>query len=256
MGFLILFSFKSKPQDLVNPFAKPTLKSEVEKVMLDAKGRYGIVVKNFKTNESYYLNEKETFESGSLYKLYVLEEAFKNIKQGKLKEDKILSREIASLNEQFNIASDEAELTEGEISLTVKSAIEQMIIISHNYASLLLASEMEDKRYPQKITASEIAKFFEDLYKGKLVDEEYSKRMLELLKRQEINDRIPKNLPKGVMVAHKTADLEYFEHDGGIVFSKMGDYIIVVLSESDFPNIAGERIAHLSEVVYKYFSKN
>lgn len=43
--------------------------------------------------------------------------------------------------------------------------------------------------------------------------------------KQKINDRIPKFLPKEVVVAHKTGDMDYFEHDVGIVYTPKGDYI-------------------------------
>lgn len=254
----------------VNPFAKSDLKRVMEDVLKDTEGRYGIFIKNLKTNEKYFLNEHQTFEAGSLYKLWVMGAIFEKIKAGNLKEDKILSDKIEHLNIVFNIASDEAELKEGEIEMSVNSALEQMITISHNYAALLLSSEVGIsktadflRRYgfnessvgdEVKTTTSDVGKFFEKLYKGEIVDVDFSKQMLEILSRQKINDRIPKLLPEGIIVAHKTADIGFFEHDVGIVFTPKGDYIIVVLTETDFPQSAGERIADLSEAVFKYFN--
>ena len=42
--------------------------------------------------------------------------------------------------------------------------------------------------------------------------------MIELLLKQKISDRIPVLLPSNVPVAHKTADLDGFTHDAGVVF--------------------------------------
>lgn len=258
-------------KQIVNAFLKSDLKKIVETVLKDTKGRYGIFIKNLRTGESYFYNENETFEPGSLYKLWLMGTVFEKIKEGTLEEDKILSDKIEEINKKFKIASDEPELEEGEIEVSVLTALDQMITISHNYAALLLTKEVGVSKITQflkeynfnqsqvgdslETTPSDIGKFFEMLYQGEIINKEYSDKMLAILSRQEIKDRLPKNLPKEVKIAHKTADFGFFEHDGGIVFSPQGDYIIVVLSKSEFPDAAGKKIADLSKVVFDYFNK-
>jgi beta-lactamase class A len=231
-----------------------------------------VVVKNIKTGEEYNLNEHEKYDAASLYKLWVMASAYKQMNDGRLKKDEILSDSIANINDSFNIASDEAELTDGEIETTVSSAINQMITISHNYSALILSRRVGSSyisnyidqlglkessfNAPPQTTASDIALFYEKLYKKKLVDDTSSIEMIETLKKQQLNDRIPKKLPQHITVAHKTGELGWAKHDAGIVFTPQGDYIIVVLSESDFPAGAAERIADLSKAVYEYFESN
>lgn len=257
---LISGALKKDNKELVspfaaNPFAKSDLKSVVNDVLEGTEGRYGIFIKNLKTNEKYFSNEHQTFESGSLYKLWVMVTVFEEIREGRLTEDKIIKASISDLNRKFFIASDEAELKEGELEFSVKSALEQMITISHNYAALMLNLEVGNQTIKEFTTASEMGEFFEKLYKGEIVDQESSRKMLGILSRQKIQDRIPKKLPPGIKIAHKTADIGFFEHDAGLVYSEKGDYIIVVLSETDLPSAAGERIAELSKTVYEYFNR-
>lgn len=259
---------------VVNEISKPSLKEIVEKAMLGAKGKYGIVIKHLKTGETYSTKEDELFEAGSLYKLWVMAEAFQQIKEGVLKEDNLLAQDVATINEKFAIDPSEAELKEGRITMTVSQALNQMVTISHNYAALLLSerlknssiarflkeqgfseSHLGDKSNPPSTTPFEIAFFYEKLQKGELIDGTSSQKMLQLLKRQKMSDGIPKYLPKNLSVAHKTGEIGWFKHDSGIVFAKNGDYVIVVLSESKFPLGAQERIAMLSQAVYKYFNK-
>ncbi len=234
-------------------------------------GTYAVVIKNLKTGERYTFNEAREFNSGSLYKLWVMTTAFHQIQLEKLNEDEVLQEDIAVLNELFQIATDSAEQTEGTITLTVKEAIEQMITLSDNYAALLLAARVKNSNVseffknnglvqsklgePPITTASDIALFFEKLYLGRLANQEQTTEMIDILKRQTINTKIPKYLPKGVSIAHKTGELGPFSHDAGIVYSDTGDYIIVVLSESENPTEAEERIANISQNVYKYFSR-
>lgn len=250
---------------------KPTLADVVTKTMKGTTGTYAIVIKNLKIQESYYSNEHKKLNSGSLYKLWVMAGIYEEIKKGNIQKDQILSQNIATLNKEFNIDPDSAELTSGGISLTISSAIQQMITISHNYAAMLLTEKLKVSRLADfinrnefletivggssapKTTARDVALFYEKLYKGEIVDKKYSKEMMEILKDQQLNGGLPKYLPKNVAVAHKTGDIGWFKHDGGIVFNKNGDYIIVVLSETNSPTSAQEQIAALSKAVYKYF---
>lgn len=239
-------SQKSAPKDL---------SAAVETTIDQAQGRYGIYIKNLKNQGTYLKNETSTFKSGSLYKLKVLALTFQAIKDKKLSEDDDLSADVKDLNNYFGIAPEDAELTEGTIDFSVKSALEQMITISHNYAALILTKTLNANNLAGDITPLEIGQFFEKLYKGEIIDPENSAKMLDLLSRQQINDRIPKNLPAGTKVAHKTADIDFFEHDAGIVYTPRGDFIVVVLSETDNPTNAGEKIADISKAVYDYFNK-
>lgn len=277
LSFVLIKIFNK--HELVSPMAsfssETSLQQVVEKAMSQTKGRYGIVIKNFKTGESYFLNEHQPFDAGSLYKLWVMAKAFSNIQKGVWRKEQVLTEDVATLNDKFSIASDSAEQTEGTISFTVHDGLNQMITISHNYAALLLTEKLklsniaaflkENNFNESKVgtkgevpltTPSDMALFFEKLYKTQLANQEYTNEMLDLLKRQELNDKLPKYLPAKTVVAHKTGEIGWFSHDVGIVFSEKGDYIIVVLSESDSPAGAEDRIAQISKAVYEYFNSN
>ncbi len=244
------------------------LEEIVKKSLSGTHGSYGIVIKNLKTGEYYAQNETKAYEPASLYKLWALGATYKMIKMGKLSEDEVITRDASELNKIFGIDEADAELKEGTITMTVGDAIEQMITISHNYAALLLVSRignstisafMSEQQFrnsqlgePPKTTPSDIALFFEKIYSGAMIDGEYSKKMIEILTRQKLNDRIPKYLPNGVEVAHKTGELNGFKHDAGIILGEE-PILFIVLSESDNPAGAAERIAQLSKNVYDYF---
>ncbi len=271
-----------RPQAVFN--TKPNLEKVVQTAFKDANGTYAVVIKNLKTEENYSLLPDQEFETGSLYKLWIMATAFKEIEEGNLKEDEVLSEDIDTLNRIFEIDPDLAELTEGSISLTVHDALNQMITISHNYAALLLTEKIKLSTVANflnnngftkssvgtggdspKSNALDIALFLEKLYKEELVSADASQKMIELLKKQQLNDGLPKYLPEGaherssvqqVTVAHKTGDVGWFKHDAGIVFTPFGNYIIVIMSQSDNPAGAQERIALVSKAVYDYFSGN
>lgn len=252
-----------------------SLSGVVNGALEGSKGTYGVVVKNLKTNETFFKDEHKSFEAGSLYKLWIMASVMKKIQAEELKEDTVLSQSIETLNDKFDIDPDLAEQTGGEITLSVNDALRQMITISHNYAALLLteqvklssvASFLKKNEFNEstvgtdgsdpKSTPYDIAQFFEKLYKGDLANEQYTKEMIDLLKNQQLNDKLPKYLPQDVDIAHKTGEIDFATHDAGIIYDPTGDYIIVVLSNSDSPPGAEERIAEVSKVVYNYFTKN
>lgn len=254
------------------PAGKDSLKTVIQNALLDTKGTYGVVVKNLKTGEVYYDNEHETFDTGSLYKLWVMAAVFNKIQTGEWDEDLVLSEDIAVLNEIFDVDLEQAELKEGIATFSVRDALTQMITISHNYAALLLAEEIKLSSVAKFLESNGLNEskvgvsgeaptttpydtllFFEKLYKGELADQQYTDEMLELLKKQQLNDKLPKYLPQGTVVAHKTGEIGWFSHDAGIVYSPTGDYIIAILSESDLPAEANERIAQMSKATFEYF---
>ncbi|EKD86371.1 MAG: hypothetical protein ACD_37C00327G0003 [uncultured bacterium] len=266
---------------------KKTLSNDLELIaknhLFAEDEKYGIVIKNLKNGESYTYNGNGKFDSASLYKLWVLAVAFQKIKDGTLSEDEILSAPLENLDNTLSTTPTPTTIPEGQItqvplpeptevkmiSMRTGEAIEKMITISDNYSALLVSSKSgvlsitkflkdyglinSNYKQPPQTTANDIAIFYEKLYEGNIIDKESSSKMIEILKRQTLNDRIPKYLPEDVEIAHKTGELFNSKHDAGIVYSENGDYIIVVFSETKNPSKAAEKIAIFSKEVYDYF---
>lgn len=267
-----------------NPFEKD-LEKIVKDKLINKDEKYGIFIKDLKNGNTYSYNSNDLFESASLYKLWVMAAAFQKINDGVLNENETLSAPIIKLDEILTettptpIISEEStpipSSTPEEpkfITMTAKDAIEKMITISDNYAAILIASRSgslsvtnflkeydfinSNFRQPPKTTAGDLGKYFEKLYGGEIVSADYSEEMIEILKKQTINDRIPKYLPKGIAVAHKTGELKEYKHDGGIVFTKKGDYVIIVLSKTKDPVETAEKIANFSKDIFDYFQSS
>lgn len=275
----LIFKKTYLPKQVISPIPPEPKQSVflaniVQKELKGITGSYGFIIKNLKTNEYYSQNAQKKFLSGSLYKLWVMGTVYQQIKDTTLHKNDILNQEVSVLNEEFYLDAETAEQTEGTITFSVKDALEQMITLSDNYsallltekiklsgvASFLLANNLTQSKVGVKgnaptVTPYDISLFLEKLYQGKIVDKESSKEMLNLLKKQQVNHKIPKLLPKEIIIAHKTGELEKFSHDAGLVFTQKGDYLIVILSESEAPALTEETIAKISLAVYNYFTK-
>jgi beta-lactamase class A len=249
------------------------LANVVNKTLGNTSSTYGIAIKNLKTGEEFFYNADRKFMTGSLYKLFVMIAALELIDENKINKDEIISGEAKDINKILGQDSEEADISEGVVSLSVWQAINQMISISHNYAAILLVErvgidkirdivarfELKNTKLGTKdlpvTTARDILHFFDKLYERKGTSIWVSNNALSFLENQKINDRIPRYLPKDIKVAHKTGELVYDKHDAGIVFGKKGDYIIVILTESTNPVEAADQIAKISREVFFYFEK-
>lgn len=272
---IVLYSvfsiFAGKSKGVIYSFIKPSLNNAVESVLKDSEGFFGIYIKNLANGKTYALNEHRTFDAASIYKVWVMGAVYEQVKSGRISEDDPITADIEKLNKNFNLSQDDAELKEGILDFSIGSAIEQMITISHNYAAFVLIEKINKDQIENflqkyglnethlgdlpKTTASDMGRLFEKIYQGEVVDAKYSQKMIAVLVRQQVGDRLPKYLPEGTKVAHKTGNLGFFENDAGIVYAPFGDYIIVILTETGNPPEAREKIAQISKAVFDYFNR-
>ena len=210
------------------PIEESKKESKLNKIFSDNFGKdtdYSVVIKNFKTGEEFEFNEKKEYNSASLYKLWVFAVVMQKIKNGEIDPDEVMSGDKNKFDETLGIAApiptgdnptEEVENIEPVIiSMKVSDAVEKMITESDNYAALLLTQKVGYRNVdaflekygfnnsnfgsPPKTTASDIASFYESLYSGEIIDKSNSKEMIEVLKRQTLNDRIPKYLPEDIL---------------------------------------------------------
>ncbi len=234
----------------------------------------GIVAINLKTGEEAKLNSTKVFPAASLYKLWVMAVVYKQIESGNLSLKTNLTKTVSELNAEFNLDKDTAEKSSGTISETVEEALTKMITVSDNYSALLLVdlvginsikkflienglnnSHVSQNGNLPETTAYDTALFFYKLYNGELANSVTSVSMITLLKKQVLNEKIPNYLPKSLIIAHKTGEIDNYSHDAGIIYTPDTRYILVVLAKSSSRDAANEDIAEISKRVYEYFER-
>ncbi len=241
---------------------------------------YAVFIKDLNNQQDFAVSADQSFASASIYKLAVMYKTYDSIEKGELKADDVLSAGKTALNRIISGNSDKENLRLednqdlGNISLSVENALENMITISDNYSALLLAQKLGWSNIDSfiksqniqnfnliganspNVTAHAVGNLLEKIYRETAVNRRYSQEMKNLLLAQEVNDRIPKYLPKDVEVAHKTGELEEIRHDAGIVFGNNSDYIFVFLSQTPKPEEAIETIALLSQQIFEVLEKS
>lgn len=214
-------------------------------------GTAAVVVSDPTTGVSYRTASAQIFPSASLYKLMVLVEAYRQASAGSL-----------SLDDQTITISDD-DLADGGVetdsgtALTVRDALERMITVSDNSCaralvrlldthnvnatarSLGLADTRINTTLPEEertadyntTSAADLERLFDGLVQGTIVNAAASRSMLDVLARQQINDRLPAGLPDGTRIAHKTGNLDGIAHDAGVITTPFGPRVVVVLTE-------------------------
>ena len=76
-------------------------------------------------------------------------------------------------------------------------------------------------------TAREMTYLLKMIYEGKTPDRHWSDFALNILFHQQLNDRIPRFLPPGTMVAHKTGTIGPVRNDAGIIYINENSHVVL-----------------------------
>ena len=201
--------------------------------------------------------------AASLYKLGVLAEAERRVDAGQLhyNDQVVIQPEDVTADGSFE---------EAGTQLTLDEALEAMITISDNGAALALwhilgGANVDvtlqkagigdfhvalDESEDHWATPRAIGMFFTLLARRQLISPAASDRMLARLERQQINNRLPAQLPAGVVVAHKTDNLVGATHDAGIIYTKSGPRVVVAMTWDALDEDADNFISSVGASVY------
>ena len=99
-------------------------------------------------------------------------------------------------------------------------------------------------------TANDSAALLKGLYTGGLLNQDHTKLLLDLMKRQAWRERIAAGLPSGTEIASKPGWLDNIQSEIAIVYGPVSTYSISVYSTEASP----APLAELSTLVYNYFA--
>ncbi len=216
-------------------------------------GDASVVVADPGSSFRYARSPDRLFPSASLYKLGVMVEAYRLAASG------ALSFDVTTVTIEDVDLAEEGYYAASGTTLTIREAIERMITLSDNsparallrmvdarnvnatMARLGLTDTRINADLPEEeqtvpfntTTARDMERFFVGLLHGTIVGRAQSADMLAVLRRQRINDRLPAGLPEGAEIAHKTGNLPGFAHDAGVIYTRTGPRVVVVLT-SDY----------------------
>lgn len=242
---------EKKKEDWLN------LKKILENKVANFKGKASIVIIDLDTNWEISFNKDTLLPSASLVKLPIMLSCFYAVQDGR-----ISLKDTIRLKSSDKVAGSKAlEKSPSGSVFTVEELLKPMIAQSDNSAANALIDflgfdtlnayfkkmglkqtnlarkmlDFEERREGEEnyTTAGEMAYLLERLYNDKFLNKDVSEKCLAILGQQKINDRIPKKLPNGTLVAHKTGLERHICHDCGIVYSQKGNFLICVLAKHE-----------------------
>jgi len=253
-----------------------SLRSQVLEIMSQVEGTFGLVIRIVDTGEEVEVNGDETFPAASIIKLPILVETLRQRFEGHLRfDEKVVLREEDKVGGSGVLK----EMTPG-LALPLADVLTLMIIVSDNVAANIAINrigienvnlymrrlglqktvlqrklmDFEARRRGLDNIASprDMADLLQKLVTKTMLNEENCEKALDIMKRQQVRDRIPRYLPVGTPVAHKTGEITGIRHDVGVVFAGNRPYIISAMSKDLKDEYKGmEAIARISQIVFK-----
>ena len=249
-------------------------KKEIEKIISQMEGSVCINFYDLNKNNVFSINGDKRVLSASMIKLLILAELMK-----KISENKFSLSDTIMIADSMKTGGDGVlkELNTGH-HFTLKELATLMIIVSDNQATNILIDflgmeninqlgkelrlkktflgrkmmdiEARKNGYDNYTCADDISSLLKLIYQEKLINEEASQLMLDILLRQQQGERLQRYLPSDIKIAHKCGDLDNLENDGGIIWIGNKAYILVVLT-SGMPNLqCKQTIGKISKFVY------
>ena len=266
--------------------------TELETFMAEQQNKtIAVAVHDLATGQEILINADQDFHPASTIKVHVMMEVFHQAKQGRLAlEDRLpIANSFTSIADESKFSldvDDDAEQTLyprlGETE-SIAEFTRLMIVRSSNLATNILLEKLSAKNVNDFIqalgihgvtvrrgvedtaafrqgmnnsaTASGLTQTMRLLAEKKVVSQEASEKMIDLLLGQEFNESIPALLPTSAKVAHKTGWTGDVYHDTGIVYPESHKpYAISIMTRGfteEQPAEAHTCMANISKLVYE-----
>jgi beta-lactamase class A len=233
---------------------------EIDGLIKNYSGTAAICVKNIKTGKNFFYNEDIIFPSASIIKLVVMGEILRKVDIGEI----TLDKKVIVTDSLITRGDGILKHLDAVHSFSIRELITLMVIVSDNTAANILIdmAKKEDinkfsknlglkntvlnrkmmdfkaaREGKENITCTaDICTFLELLYNGKIINEDCSDFMIDIMKRQQVHGRIDMFLPENIVLAHKTGTLENLEHDAGILYGNKSDYVVCIFTRNGKSN--------------------
>lgn len=162
----------------------------------------------------------------------------------------IASKWLSMSSAQRHEAARKIEAENRGLSLSRFQAAEDASAAKQTHAeNVLVAAAVDNMGSP-----SDFAELLAKLWQGRILDEEWTDYCLGVLARQKFNTRIPRNLPAGTVVYHKTGTIAGVVNDAGIMEVTPEDPVAIAVFVRDVQSgrqeAAQELIGRIARAAY------
>lgn len=227
-------------------------------------GKYGVYVYSFDRNESYGINQDDTFLAASVNKIPIMLAFYREIEKGsisptsqyKLSKADIQEPGTGSMQYQpvgtvytyrelLSLCGKQSDNTAAHVLALIlgKQKLNQF-----NQLLGLSQTSMDDNLS----TPHDIGKLFQMVWEGGLLKtDNYRTQFFNDLTNTQFEDRIPAGVGAGVTVAHKIGTAAGSYHDCGIVFAD-SPFVLCIMSKDVVESEALKTIPEIAHYVWEY----
>ena len=274
------------PTSLFAQSVNKKLQKSVEALVKNYKGDIGVYIQSLKTGKVVQINADTAFPTASIVKVPILIGIINKIQTGE-----VTFHQEQTYNDSMLYAGVDilGSFKNGE-KIELSKLIMLMLSMSDNTASLWLQklagtgtviNELmdkngfkhtrvnsktvgrEDKRTQYgwgQTTPKEMASILEKMYRGEIINDSLSKKMIRLLGRNYWDEEALSEVPATIFVASKSGAVDASRSEILLVMAKE-PYILSVFTKNNtdtswnYTNEAWVLIRKLSNISYSYFSK-
>jgi len=251
------------------------LEAAVARVRAGFRGRMHVYIEDLDSGLTIRWEDQSPVPAASLIKLPLAVALLEREMAGKVSLDDTL---VLSPGDKVG-GSGTLRRSRSGTRLTVRSLLEMMLQRSDNTATNMLTRllgleeinsscrrqglaettmpryimdlQARDRDVENYTSAADMARTLKALYAARILDAPRCGQLLEVLKGQQVRDRLTRYLPAEIEVAHKTGLMNDVCHDAGILYGPKHDYVVAVLTE-DFPSftVAKRAIGQVGRLVW------
>ncbi|MFJ7639216.1 serine hydrolase [Peribacillus sp. NPDC097206] len=231
----------------------------IEHKILDAvgsfDGRIAYKIEN-SDGESIAYHEDESFQSASLIKIPMIIEGYRQSEEKKI----YLNQPVTIPPEEVTGGSGVLHVLSNKVFLTVEDLLSLMITVSDNTSTnmmmtllgqdeinqcikdlglkqTILQRKMQDFKALKEgrdntISAADTITCLKAIYTGDFLKKENQEKILRIMDNQQLRDKLPSQMGKGVKVASKTGGIRGVAHDCAIIRSDKQTVYAAVLTEN------------------------
>lgn len=263
---------------------KNNLSTEIPELLSNKGFNYSLICADVKTPDYFALNSYSkdikdiSSPSASVIKIYIMISAYYKISNGDLDSNsKVILQDSMKVGGSGILSSKESGteyaidyliylmITESDNTATnilidligqdyINSTIKELGCTNTSLNRKMMDIAALNSGIDNYTSVYDLYITFMQLYNNCCINEFYDNKILNILKENKFNTKIPNQLPSNTIVAHKTGELTSIENDAGIIFTSNGDYILCILTENGSNNIESEAISSTSKKIYDLYT--
>lgn len=228
--------------DKATAYNTALLKQDIQQILQKQRGHFSIYLLDFRSDTKLGIQESTVFTGASVNKVHIVAALYYLANKGKVDLDQ---RIVIQKKDIQNYGTGSLRYQKPGKSYSLKTLAKLMLQQSDNTATYVLANKigrstvqklMEEFGLTQtdmvhnKTSLADTALLFRKIYNHEVTTKALTKELLGFMRDTDIEDRIPRYLPSGTIVYHKTGDGVGFVHDVGIISDGKHTYFLGIMS--------------------------